>query len=134
MAKVSRAHTDVGPELRRLAQALLDGIDPALRAAAARASGAGAGTGKCQQVWCPVCALAAVVTGEQHPLVTVIADHSVALLDVIRAIVDDIDRSATPPPDGPPGGGLAAEAAAPNGGGGANGKTRYQPIPVTLEE
>jgi len=131
---VSRAHTDVGPELRRLAQALLDGIDPALRAAAARASGAGVGTGKCQQVWCPVCALAAVVTGEQHPLVSVIADHSVALLDVIRAIVDDIDRSATPPPDGPPGGGLAAEATETNGAGGANGKTRYQPIPVTLEE
>jgi hypothetical protein len=135
MAKVSRAHTDIGPELRRLAQSLLDGIDPALRAAAARASGAGLGTGKCQQVWCPVCALAAVVSGEQHPLVSVIADHSVALLDVIRAIVDDIDRSATPPPDGPPdGGGVTVEPSAQNGGGGANGKTRYQPIPVTVEE
>jgi hypothetical protein len=134
VAKVSRAHTDIGPELRRLAQSLLDGIDPALRAAAARASGAGLGTGKCQQVWCPVCALAAVVTGEQHPLVSVIADHSVALLDVIRAIVDDIDRSAKPPPDGPPGGGLTVETPAQNGGGGANGKTRYQPIPISVEE
>jgi hypothetical protein len=134
MAKVSRAHTDIGTELRRLAQAILDGVDPAVRAAAAMASGAGAGTGKCQQVWCPVCALAAVVTGEEHPLVTVIADHSVALLDVIRAIVDDIDRSAEPPPDGPPGGGLTAEAAAHNGANGSNGKSRYQPIPVTLEE
>jgi len=135
MAKVSRAHTDIGPELRRLAQSLLDGIDPALRGAAARASGAGLGTGKCQQVWCPVCALAAVVTGDQHPLVSVIADHSVALLDVIRAIVDDIDRSAKPPPDGPPGGdGVTVEPPAQNGGGGANGKTRYQPIPVTVEE
>jgi hypothetical protein len=134
MAKVSRAHTDIGTELRRLAQAILDGVDPAVRAAAAMASGAGAGTGKCQQVWCPVCALAAVVTGEEHPLVTVIADHSVALLDVIRAIVDNIDRSAEPPPDGPPGGGLTAEAAARNGANGSNGKSRYQPIPVTLEE
>jgi hypothetical protein len=132
MAKVSRAHTDIGPELRRLAQSILDGIDPALRAAATRASGAGLGTGKCQQVWCPVCALAAVVTGDQHPLVSVIADHSVALLDVIRAIVDDIDRSAKPPPDGPPGGGLAPETPAQNGG--ANGKIRYQAIPVTVEE
>ena len=132
---MSRAHTDIGPELRRLAQSILDGIDPALRAAAARASGAGLGTGKCQQVWCPVCALAAVVTGDQHPLVSVIADHSVALLDVIRAIVDDIDRSAKPPPDGPPGGdGVTVEPPAQNGGGGANGKTRYQPIPVTVEE
>ncbi|MGB9226453.1 hypothetical protein [Mycobacterium sp.] len=131
---MSRAHTDIGTELRRLAQAILDGVDPAVRAAAAMASGAGVGTGKCQQVWCPVCALAAVVTGEEHPLVTVIADHSVALLDVIRAIVDDIDRSAEPPPDGPPGGGFAAEGAAHNGANGSNGKSRYQPIPVTLEE
>ena len=43
-----------------------------------------------------MCALAALATGEQHPLLTVIADHSVALLEVIRAMVDDIDRSARP--------------------------------------
>jgi hypothetical protein len=134
MAKVTRAHTDIVPELRKLAQAILDGIDPAVRAAATMASAAGVGTGKCQQVWCPVCALAAVVTGEQHPLVTVIADHSVALLDVIRSIVDDIDRSAESPPDDPPGGGLTADAAAHNGAGSTNGKSRYQPITVTLEE
>lgn len=95
---MSGAHTDVRPELRKLAQAILDGIDPAVRVAAAMASGGGPGTGKCQQVWCPLCALAALVTGEQHPLLTVIADHSLALLEVIRAIVDDIDRSAKPPP------------------------------------
>ena len=106
---MSGAHPDLGPklgpELRRLAQTILDGIDPAVRSAAALAAGAGAGTGKCQQVWCPVCALAALASGEQHPLLSVVADHSLALLDVIRAMVDDIDRSAMkPPPDGPPGG------------------------------
>src|ERR1700704_2640153 len=131
MAKVSRAHADIGPELRRLAQSFLDGIDPAVRAAAAMASAAGVGTGKCQQVWCPMCALAAVVTGEQHPLVTIIADHSVALLDVIPSRVDDIDRSADPPPDDPAGEGVSAEPAAHNGNGSSNGKSRYQPIPVT---
>ena len=97
-------HPDIGPELRKLAQRILDRIDPAVRLAASRALGDGAGTGKCQQVWCPVCALAAVVTGEEHPLLTVIAEHSVALLAVIRAIVEQVDGS-TPPPDGPPGGG-----------------------------
>jgi len=130
-------HADVGPELRRLAQAIVDGIDPAVRAAAAMAAGGGSddrtGTAKCQQVWCPVCALAALARGEQHPLLTVIADHSVALLEVIRAIVADIDRSA-PPPDGPPGGGLTAEAANSNGAGDTAAKTRYQPIPVSVEE
>jgi hypothetical protein len=121
-------HPDIGPELRKLAQSILDGIDPAVRLAAARALGDGAGTGKCQQVWCPVCALAAVVTGEEHPLLTVIAEHSVALLAVIRAIVDQVDGS-TPPPDGPLGGGAQADAA-PD----VSAPSRYQPIAVTVEE
>lgn len=124
-------HSDIGPELRRLAQTILDGIDPAVRAAAALTAGAGVGTGKCQQVWCPVCALAALATGDQHPLLTAIADHSIALLEVIRDIVNDIDRSGgpapEPPPDGPPGAGPGAPADAAS-------RTRYQPIPVTLEE
>lgn len=40
---MSGAHTDVRPELRKLAQAILDGIDPAVRVAAAMASGGGPG-------------------------------------------------------------------------------------------
>ncbi len=127
---MSGAHPDIGPELRRLAQAILDGIDPAVRAAAALTAGGGVGTGKCQQVWCPVCALAALATGDQHPLLTVIADHSIALLEAIRAIVEDIDRSPKPPPDGPPGDGVDVGTT----GGDAAMKTRYQPIPVTVEE
>jgi hypothetical protein len=131
---VSGAHPDIGPELRRLAQAILDGIDPAVRTAAALTAGGGVGTGKCQQVWCPVCALAALATGDQHPLLTVIADHSIALLEVIRGIVADIDRSAKPPPDGPPGGGVSTEQGAGTTAGDAGAKTRYEPIPVTVEE
>ena len=72
---MSDTHPDLGPELRALAQMILDRIDPAVRAAAAAAAGA-EGSGKCQQVWCPVCALAALVTGQQHPLLSVIADSS----------------------------------------------------------
>ena len=136
---MSGAHTDIGLELRKLAQVILDGIDPAVRSAAALAAGA-KGAGKCQQAWCSVCALAALVSGEQHPLLTVIADHSVALLDVIRAIVNDIDRSDQPPPSGPPGGGPATETGpvteTPAGTNAGNGtvKTRYQPIPVSVED
>ena len=122
---------DIGPELRKLAQKILDQIDPAVRLAASMAVGGGAGTGKCQQVWCPVCALAAVVSGDEHPLLTVVAEHSVALLAVIRAIVDQVDQTTpTPPtPDGPPGGGAEPEAAADLGS-----TTRYQPISVTVDE
>jgi hypothetical protein len=84
-------HPDIGPELRRLAQLILDRLDPAVRAAATMATEGLGGAGRCQQVWCPVCALAAVANGEQHPLLTVIADHSVALLAVIRGMVTDPD-------------------------------------------
>ena len=129
-----RRYSDLAPELRQLAQTILDRLDPAVRLAAARAAGSGDSPGKCQQVWCPVCALAALVAGEQHPLLTVIADHSVALLAVIRAIIEDTADTASgptppeppeaPPPSGPPGG----DEPPPTGPG------RYQQIPVTVEE
>lgn len=118
---MSEQHSDIPPELRQLAQAILDKLDPAVRLAAARASAEGAGPGPCQQVWCPVCALAALVNGEQHPLLSVIAEHSVALLTVIRAMVGD---PQPPPPPPPP-----ADGDRPGGGFG-----RYEQIPVTLED
>jgi hypothetical protein len=93
---VTGAHSDIGPELRKLAQKILDQIDPAVRLAAAAAVGDGPGTGKCQQVWCPVCALAAIVSGDEHPLLTVIAEHSVTLLAVIRCRRVAISPSPSP--------------------------------------
>ena len=96
------SHPDIGPELRQLAQAILDRLDPAVRLAAARAAGSGDGPGKCQQVWCPVCALAALVAGEQHPLLDVIAEHSVSLLAVIRALVEGADTSGPAAASGGP--------------------------------
>ncbi len=137
---MSGEHPDIGPELRQLAQTILDRLDPALRLAAARAAASGAGPSKCQQVWCPVCALAALASGEQHPLLTVVADHSVALLGVVRALIENAEQSAdtaqpggappppssdqAPPPPEPPGG----DEPPPPGPG------RYQHIPVTVEE
>jgi hypothetical protein len=129
-------HADIGPELRQLAQAILDRLDPAVRLAAARAAGSGDGPGKCQQVWCPFCALAALVAGEQHPLLDVIAEHSVSLLTVVRAILDNGASGAQgptgpgePPPENPP------PPGGPNGGEpSSNGPGHYQHIPVTVEE
>ncbi len=130
---MSGEHSDLGPELRQLAQTILDRLDPAVRLAAARAAGSGDSPGKCQQVWCPVCALAALVSGEQHPLLTVVADHSVALLAVIRAIIEqsaDAAQSGGEPPEGPP-----PPPDSPNGDGPPPpGPGRYQHIPVTVEE
>lgn len=129
------SHPDIGPELRQLAQTILDKLDPAVRLAAARAAGSGDGPGKCQQVWCPVCALAALVAGEQHPLLTVIAEHSVALLAIIRAIIEDAAGTPRgpgfpePPPEGPPPSGGPDDGEPP-----PTGPGRYQHIPVTVEE
>lgn len=130
---MSGPHPDIGPELRQLAQSILDKLDPALRLAAARAAGSGAG--KCQQVWCPVCALAALVAGEQHPLLTVVAEHSVALLAVIRAILEQAqhDPGATGPPE-PPDGPPSPPDPGPDGPAPPPPPGRYQHIPVTVEE
>jgi len=126
---VNTPHPDIGPELRRLAQVILDRLDPAVRAAAAMATETLSGPGRCQQVWCPVCALAAVVSGEQHPLLTVIADHSVALMAVIRTLTTD--PSTQPPPPG------EHEAAGPSAGNGNSGPSAanggYHDIPITVE-
>ncbi len=131
-------HPDIGPELRALAQAILDRLDPAVRTAAAMASAAGGGPGKCQQVWCPVCALAALATGEQHPLLTLIAEHSVALMTMIRAMATDVASSpadqGSEAPDPSDGGG--PDGGGPGGGKAQSGKNqgRYQRIPVTVED
>ncbi|BBY89714.1 Uncharacterised protein [Mycolicibacterium tokaiense] len=123
-------HADLGPELRQLAQAILDRIDPALRAAAmVAAARATEGPGRCQQLWCPVCALAALVTGEEHPLLTVISQHSVALLAVVRALLDDErteDTPAAPEPTTEPTPDPSAPDPTPTG--------RYQPIHIDIDE
>ena len=114
---------ELGPELRRLAQVILDRIDPAVRAAALLA--ASDSPGKCQQVWCPVCALLALVSGEEHPLLTIIAEHSVALFEVIRTVVAEPGSASAPPPPPPDG--------PPEGPPGGPSRTGYQHIPVTVE-
>jgi hypothetical protein len=128
-----QGHADLGPELRQLAQIILDRIDPLVRSAAALAAArSGEGPGKCQQVWCPVCALAAVANGEEHPLLTVIAEHSVALLAVVRALLTE-DQAPRPPtePSGTTADGAGPEETGPDG---ATPGSRYQPIPINVEE
>lgn len=125
---MSDFHTDIPPELRQLAQTILDRLDPAVRMAAARATSGS--ESKCQQVWCPVCALAALVSGEQHPLLSVIAEHSVALLSVVRAMTDAMETgSGTPAPQARPRRPDDSDADPPPSGPG-----HYQHIPVTVED
>jgi hypothetical protein len=131
-------HSDLGPELRQLAQAILDRLDPAVRAAAAKAAGSLRGPGRCQQVWCPVCALAALVSGEQHPMLSVIAEHSVALMAVVRSMAADPSPhpgpTETPPPvdtETPPDTDQAAATADPEPPPTTDG--RYHRIDIVIE-
>jgi hypothetical protein len=110
---MSAGHPEIGPELRQLAQAILDRLDPALRGLGALAGEGRGGPGRCQQAWCPVCALAALITGEQHPLLAVVAEHSAALTAMIRAMLADPPGSAQPEAPGKPG--------------------RYEHIPIVVE-
>lgn len=121
-------HPDIGPELRQLAQAILDRLDPAVRSAATMASETLRGPGRCQQVWCPVCALAALISGEQHPLLSVVAEHSVALMSLLRAMAADPQAAAPPPPpaDG-------EQAPPPPGAAPPTGNGRYHDIPIVVE-
>ena len=125
---MTSSHSDVGPELRQLAQVILDRIDPAVRAAVAAMAAQQRGPARCEQIWCPVCALGALVNGEAHPLLTVIAENSKALLAVIHAMVAD------PPPSGvgrePDGAGQDpdGDSSPTNQNGG------YHSIPIVVEE
>lgn len=134
-----RRHSDLGPELKQLAQSILDRLDPAVRMAAARAQAGSNSPGRCQQVWCPVCALAALISGEQHPLLSVVAEHSVALLTLVKAMVDNIDSTVAETPPGP--GSPAPDDPAPPDPDGPGGPPppppppgRYQHIPVSVDE
>ena len=128
---MSDSHTDLPPELRQLAQSILNKLDPAVRMAAARATSGS--EGKCQQVWCPVCALAALVSGEQHPLLGVIAEHGVALLSVVRAMTDAMAEPAGPGSGGPDTPSPPTDPR-PDGDPPPSTPGHYQHIPVTVED
>ena len=119
-------HSDITPELRQLAYSILDRLDPAVRGLAARAQAGGAG--KCEQVWCPVCALAALIAGEEHPLLNVVAEHSVALLALVEAMLHNFDDKP-PQADDPP-----ADSASDTRANVAPEPGRYENITVTVQE
>jgi hypothetical protein len=77
-----------------------------------------------------------LVTGERHPLLTVIAEHSVALLGVVRAMVDAMDAGQA---DGPGNPEPPTDPSGPAGSGSdgdppPSGPGRYEHISVSVEE
>jgi hypothetical protein len=115
-------HPEFGSELKQLAQQILLVLDPVIQAAAVFAPTVGGEPGKCQQVWCPVCAIAAIASGEEHPVAAIVVEHGAALLSVVRAMANSKDA-------GPADGGTRAESPEQEKTPGT-----YQPIPITIHE
>jgi hypothetical protein len=119
---VTGEHPEFGPELKQLAQRFLIMLDPFIQAAAVFAPSVYGEPGKCQQVWCPVCAIVAIASGEEHPLSAIVAEHGAVLLSVVRAMANSKDAGSAD-------GGARAENTQQEKAPG-----RYQPIPVTIQE
>ncbi|WP_245717594.1 hypothetical protein [Nocardia jejuensis] len=81
-------------ELRLLAEAVLERVEPVLRRTA---SDGRAEWNNCS--WCPVCAAAAIVRGEHHDVVAAIADHGTAIVTVLREALAGVPVAPVIPPD-----------------------------------
>ncbi|GAB0106880.1 hypothetical protein JMUB6875_58700 [Nocardia sp. JMUB6875] len=81
-------------ELRLLAEAVLERVEPVLRRTA---SDGRAEWSSCS--WCPVCAAAAIVRGEHHDVVAAIADHGTAIVTVLREALAGVPVEPVIPPD-----------------------------------
>ncbi|MFF0529367.1 hypothetical protein ACFYT3_13325 [Nocardia amikacinitolerans] len=71
--------SEFAEELKLLAEAVLERVEPVLRRSAAQGQ---PDWSACS--WCPVCAAAALVRGEHHDVVAAIADHGTAIVTVLR--------------------------------------------------
>ncbi|RDI65288.1 hypothetical protein [Nocardia pseudobrasiliensis] len=81
-------------ELRLLAEAVLERVEPVLRRAAA--------DGRPEWdacTWCPVCAAAALVRGEHHDVLTAIAENGTAIVTVLREALAGVPVDPVMPPD-----------------------------------
>ncbi|MFC9358644.1 hypothetical protein ACFTZB_19005 [Rhodococcus sp. NPDC057014] len=127
-------HAQLLAELRTLAETALDRLEPILSRAAAPhtaadAAGADPGAGQWSGcTWCPVCALAALIRGEQHDLVTLLAGQASVLIAVLRQILDEHTDHDPPGPGAPePGPGDGGGTPEPDGG------PAFEPITVTVK-
>lgn len=112
----SEGVAEFAEELRLLAEAVLERVEPVLRAAAEDGQPE---WNNC--TWCPVCAAAALVRGEHHEVLAAVAAHGTAIVTVLRealagAPVDPIvpheHRTRTPASERSEAAGTAGDAAA----------------------
>ncbi|KQU57315.1 hypothetical protein ASG84_17180 [Rhodococcus sp. Leaf278] len=108
---MTSGHSELGADLLALADTVLTRLDPILRRVAETQQE------RDQQgcSWCPVCALAALVRGERHDLVELVASEGTVIIALLRQLLADHTNAdhtnpatghtaaapAEPPPTGP---------------------------------
>ncbi|GAB2673346.1 hypothetical protein [Nocardia goodfellowii] len=137
------AHADgfaeFAEELKLLAEAVLERVEPVLRRTATDGQAQWAGCS-----WCPVCAAAALLRGEHHDVVAAIADHGTSIVTVLREALAGIpvEPVMPDPEDAPPHEDSVAEETSPAppaeaepsaGRGPGRKRSRYIKIPVTFK-
>ncbi|MFI6216035.1 hypothetical protein ACIBCD_28925 [Nocardia brasiliensis] len=122
-------------ELKLLAEAVLERVEPVLR----RAADGQVEWSSCD--WCPVCAAAALVRGEHHEVLQSVADHGTAIVTVLREALAGVPvdpvmpehdhaaphRDSTASPHDATAGRTEGRV------GQRPSRSRYVPIPVTIK-
>ncbi|WP_328392172.1 hypothetical protein [Nocardia sp. NBC_00416] len=81
-------------ELRMLAEAVLERVEPVLRTAAAEGQPEWSNC-----TWCPLCAAAALVRGEHHEVLSTVAAHGTAIVTVLREALAGVPVDPVAPHD-----------------------------------
>ncbi|OCF84367.1 hypothetical protein AW168_00050 [Nocardia brasiliensis] len=122
-------------ELKLLAEAVLERVEPVLR----RAADGQVEWSSCD--WCPVCAAAALVRGEHHEVLQSVADHGTAIVTVLREalagvpvdpVMPEHDHAA-PHRDSPASPHDATAGRTEGRAGQRPSRSRYVAIPVTIK-
>ncbi|MBF6226223.1 hypothetical protein IU470_14080 [Nocardia abscessus] len=110
-------------ELKLLAEAVLERIEPVLR----QAADGQVEWSSCN--WCPVCAAAALVRGEHHEVLAAVADHGTAIVTVLREALAGVPVEPVMPTGADP------KTGAPHRHGPRSDgeRPRYVDIPVTIK-
>ena len=129
-------HSELGADLFALAETVLTRLEPILR----RVAETQADRDQQGCSWCPVCALAALVRGERHDLVELVASEGAVVIALLRQLLADHAGAGTPHSAEPASassadrpdresGGVAKDTDAP-----ADRRNAFVPITVRLGE
>ncbi|MGC0364500.1 hypothetical protein ABH922_002484 [Rhodococcus sp. 27YEA15] len=133
---MSEEHDRLLAEFRELAESVMMRIEPMLQSAAGAPSAHGSAVGDDSKEftgcsWCPVCAVAALVRGENHELLAFLADQVRIVLAALRRFLDEYLGPASsrrgPEPDSTPPGPADSNAA------GSSRTGTFVPIAVTVK-